>query len=295
MSEKKEVNTSRDFRKTPEQLRQQLSGLNESEIMQMLSDWTEISYRSGEELPPELVMTFYDVLDEIAPLKPMPFDFQTSWKRFTKEHPEFIPQEKGEGRTKKNGTSSRKLKYLVSLAAIIVLCITAYAKDIPTVVYLWGQDILQITSVSGEMELEKPNEEGYTSFQDALQAYDIDIDLPTWLPERFHLEEISVDIGANMNDFTAVYISELEDERPIFIRVVFCNSSNDFPSITIEKDANSEYQKYVINANRTYVFTNEGLTHINWIDDIYAIDISGPFSKKESKQILHSIGKDYKK
>ncbi|RKJ73046.1 DUF4367 domain-containing protein [Butyricicoccus sp. 1XD8-22] len=292
MPEKREVNTNCDFCKTPEQLRQQLSGMSEPEIMQMLSDWTECAHRSGEELPPELVMTFYDVLDEVAPLEPMPFDFQASWKRFTKEHPELIPQEKGADTEKKRWARPRKLKYLLSAAVVAALCIGAYANDMPSVVYLWGQDVLQITSTSGEMEFERPNNEGYTSFHDALQAHGMNVDLPTWLPERFHLEDISINLNPEIDYFTAEYISSAKDERPIFIHILYCKSDNDFPTISYEKDVNGDYQKYFINGNEIYVFTNEGLVHINWIDYRCSVDISGPLSKKELKQILHSIGKD---
>lgn len=289
MSEKGEVNTNRDFCKTPEQLRQQLSGMSEPEIMQMLSDWTECAHRSGEELPPELVMTFYDVLDEVAPLEPMPFDFQASWKRFTKEHPELIPQENGADTGKKRWVRSRKLKYLISLATATLMIISVYAMDMPTVVYFWGQDVLQIRPTSGTMNFTEKNDEGYSSLTDVLNANAVDAAIPTWIPDNYYLEEISVQTDNGIFYCTASYISSTLNKRPILIRVIAYSDMESIPDINYERNVDERHQSVSFNGYTVMLTSNNAFKRANWISGNCSVSVSGELSALEIKQILHSI------
>lgn len=289
MPEPNEARAGRAACETPEALRRQLRGMDAPAILQLLSARTEAASRAGVELPLETVQTFYEVLDEIAPLKPEPYDFQASWQRFAKEHSELLPV--GAVRSKDGRARPRRLKYLLSLAAAAALCVSAYARDLPAFVYLWGRDILQVSPASAEMAFESPNAEGYTSLADALQSNGIALDLPAWLPERFRLDELSVDRSTDIQYFDAVYISENETERPLFIHVLCTTPGEGIPTIAYEIDEGGKHQKFSVNGHDVYLFTNRRMTHIHWVDSVYVLDVSGPLSDREAKQILYSIGK----
>lgn len=287
MFENKEVNTNIDFHSCPDQLRENLCNMSETTIMKMLNEWTIAAQSSGQELDPELIVVFYEVLDEIAPLEPIHYDFHASWNRFMQNNPGlFETEEDAQKKSKQSFNPSRRI-FVAMIAAVILLLGTAYATDLPEFVYLWGQDFFQMRPDSGRISLATPNENGFTTLGQALDAYNIALRTPTWIPERYQLEEISVSLVDRNPIITALYDSYDSSERPLYIRILKYPNGQNIPDMGFENDESSKAKHLKLNGYDAIITKNEGITRINWVENNCAISISGSLSEFELKQLMY--------
>lgn len=299
MAEKIKANTDLGFEKKYEQLRAELRGKSESELLRALRERMEEAASSEQELAPEVVRAYYDAMDEQAPLAPMPFDFEASWSRFTRENPEFFedapetaPEKEEVDRTKNELKRTGRMKLLLVVAAAVVVCsIAAMAADLSETWYFWKQDVLGLEPASGNMSLAEPNEDGFCTLDEALAAYGVVTDSPGWVPERYHLDEISVTEEPDVTVFTASYISTISDERSILVRVSY-SEVQEFPYENYETDVAQGESSYSFNGCEAVITTNEGYLRASCYLEDCVITITGSLSELELKQMLRSIIKE---
>ncbi len=289
MEENWEVKSNIDSHTQLDQLRKLLHSMSEPDIMQMLKAWTEAAKRSGTELEPEVILTFYEVLDEIAPIEPIPYDFHASWERFTRNNPQLFEMEEDAENKHSKKTQFRKRTLLISAAIIALLCGTAYATDFPETIYFWGQDFFQVHPVSGRTSMLVPDENGFITLEQALNAYKINVKAPTWIPKNYQLEEISVSTIENAQIITASYASNVSDTRPLYIRILRYSDEQSVPDMSYESDEFSVIDHFDIKNHDVIISTNEGISRVSWIVGNNAITVSGSLSEFELKQIVYSM------
>lgn len=284
-----EVKLNIDSHDQLDQLRNRLRSMSEPEIMQMLRTWTEAAKRSGDELEPEIILTFYEVLDEVAPIEPIPFNFQASWERFTRNNPQLFEMEEDTDKKKSKIIKFRKRILLIIAATITLLCGTAYATDFPETIYFWGQDFFQVHPASGRTSMLMPDENGFVTLEQALNAYEINIKAPDWIPQDYQLEEISVSSIENAQIVTASYEPSVSDARPLYIRILKYADGQSIPDMSYESDESSAVDHFEIKNHDVIFSTNEGISRGSWIFNNYAITVSGFLSEFELKQIIYSM------
>ena len=133
----------------------------------------------------------------------------------------------------------RRLGRVASIAAAIALLmglmtVTAYAMgfDLWGVIAQWTKDTFTFVSASKISAEENPNtnrslsEGEYANLQFALDAYGITEQLaPTWIPERFSLESVTVDKTTDPS--STVFQGEYHcDEQWIIIQIILHHDSN---------------------------------------------------------------------
>lgn len=136
---------------------------------------------------------------------------------------------------------------------------------------------------SGEMTLPPSETEEYPSLQAALDAHEIDVALPRWIPVGF--------------DFMGVYESGEDLNHPMIIGL-YSNGSSDFyiqVEANISQDRTLEFEKdgtvkpYPENGETYWIIENTNNVRAFWYDGTNVISIRGALSIEQLKTIIQSI------
>lgn len=197
--------------------------------------------------------------------------------------------------TKTKKTVRPWVRRLTAAAAAIVLLVGLSAtavsafgwEDIWNAVARWAKETFSFVSGS-DTELTEPKAQSaqeYTSLQDALAETDRDYALvPTWIPEGYQLDDITVDENPMQRIYVAKYMS---GEKELIITVRSYLEGNP------EKvEVNDTLLETYENAGITYyIFENLDQLRAVWLKDSYECYISGGLSMEDIKTMINSIGK----
>ena len=171
------------------------------------------------------------------------------------------------------------------LVLVFSLSVTANAfsfKDVWDAVVTWAQETF---SFSMGVEVSEPaltDNTGYTSLEDALAKYKLNISLPQWIPERFELIDIIVEQTPIQETFLAVYESESQRLK-ISVRSFLTTEPEQI-------EVNSEcYEIYTASGIDYYIFSNNRQNKVGWISNTYECYISGDLNIEEIKLMIDSI------
>lgn len=219
-----------------------------------------------------------------------------AWESFQKH---YLPQEEAclenTAQTKKSAKSVRSwLPRLIAAAAVIVilvgvpLTVSAFGwEDIWNAVAQWAKETFSF--VSGEdtqnTEPNPKNIDKYTSMQQALAETDQESDfVPTWIPDGYKLEEITIDENPMQKVYVAIY-----------------RNGDAFVMVTVKSYIDADPEKVEVNEELVeiyeasgieyYIFSNNGQLRAVWIKDSYECYISGDLTIEEIKTMIDSIGK----
>lgn len=215
-------------------------------------------------------------------------DFEKSWARFTKDHPDLFPTEE----TKPEPTS-RKRRHLgryveAAILAATILAVTAAAFNLPDHIVEWGKELLRISPpTSGVMELVEPNVDGYSTLAEAVAGADMDeADTPTWIPARYTIRDLAVQELISHTTATGVYMA---GESELAIRIAQYVEPSDMPDFSFEKN-DDDRQKDVTKDGITYHYTeNYGVLRVTWKNGRCLYSILGEVSKEEMERMVNSF------
>ena len=105
---------------------------------------------------------------------------------------------------------------------------------------------------------------------------------PTWLPDGFVLDNLSVSTIQDQTIIVALYKNDLR------ALVIHFATQSEFLSRSYEKDEN-EVEWYPYYGINHYIMTNNSKTVVVWLTNYYECSISGDISANEARQIIASI------
>lgn len=204
----------------------------------------------------------------------------------------------------KNRISVRGRRYLgrvASFAAAIaillgLMTVTAYAMgyDLWGVIAQWTKDTFTFVSASNVNKAEESladatlNDGEYADLQSALDAYGVTEQLvPSWLPDNFSLEMVSVDEGVG-NAATIFWASYKFDEKSISIQINMYQNPPETHYATWQKD-NIEVDTLRIENCTFYTMQNAEQECAIWSVGPFECNISGDVSSNELVTMLESI------
>lgn len=221
---------------------------------------------------------------------------QQAWESFEKnylptEEENIIPVTKTERLAK---APKRWMRRMIAAAAVLVVLVgvplTANAfgwEDIWNAVAQWAKETFSF--VSGEdTQSTEPNPENidkYTSLQQALAETDQEADfVPTWIPDGYELQDITIDESPIQKNYLAVYVA---GEKFLKISVKSYVES-DPEKVEVYEDI---LETYEASGTEYYIFINNEQLRAAWIKDSYECYISGDLTIEEIKTMIDSIGK----
>ena len=248
----------------------------------------------GQESDTEKILYVMEVLASRANANNTGNTTLEAWESFQKN---YLPMEEDsvEYTPKTQKTVQPWVRRLTAAAAVIVLLIGISAtavsafgwEDIWNAVAKWAKETFSFVSNS-DAELTEPEErtaQEYTSLQDALRETDQDGDfIPTWIPDGYQLDDITVDENPMQRVYAAKYISG-EKELIITVRSYL---EIDPEKVEIDDALLEIYEK---SGTEYYIFKNDLRLHAVWIKGSYECYISGELTVEEIKTMIDSIGK----
>ncbi len=242
--------------------------------------------RTGVNADPALVAEYFTAIETIEPDDnvQIPGDFETSWAIFQKNHPELFP--KKETKTRKRTLQPFRLVEAAVLVGVL-LVFSASAFRWPDYLVRWGQGKLHLIPTSGVMELAEPNEEGFTSMEDALAAIGADdLSIPTWIPEELEIQTISVQVTPAFSQAVALYTAE---DSNVVLRISHYHDEGDMPDASFEMNEGEDPSVYIKNEVEHILIHNFEQLQAIWISGNDYCSISGNISTKEMKRMIDSI------
>ena len=219
---------------------------------------------------------------------------QEAWESFQKN---YLPEQETESPSKP-GRPDKAARYrlhrIVAAAAVLALLICAVPAvgafewaDLWKAVATWAKETFSFIS-PGETQPTEPcpdNFDTYTSLQEALgennRAADI---VPTWIPERYSFNDITVDESPMRRTYIAFY---LNGKDPLTITVqAYLDSDPEKTEITGEL-----LEVYEASGVSYYIISNHEQLRAAWVIDSYECYISGELTVEEMKQMIDSIRK----
>lgn len=181
-----------------------------------------------------------------------------------------------------------------TIAALLVSLVTVQAAgfDVWGAIARWTTELFGFGSparqglvVDGEWpEVDIDPEQTFSSLQEALDMYgESEIAAPTWVPDGYALENVTVAESNVWLDFIAVYV----DAKKNCLVISYC-SSDDAIFATYEKIAVSPAIEK-LNERAYYSIDNSKNISVIWSTEHFECLITGPIDKAEGLQILDSI------
>ena len=220
---------------------------------------------------------------------------QESWKSFQQN---YLPEEETclppiheEKSVKCSPPWLRRLTAIAAIVALIV-CLSATAnafswKDLWNTVAKWAKETFSFVSENqtGGSEPSPDNTKEYTSLQQALSATNVTAKLvPTWIPEGYVLQDITIDENPMQRMYLALYKN---GEKPLRITVQSYLMGNP-EKVEIQGEPLEVYQ---VSETKYYILENGPQLRAAWIKDSYECYISGELTIAEIKTMIDSIGK----
>lgn len=245
---------------------------------------------SSVDMDTDKLEAYLDILQERVPVME-DYDAKAEWEKTKAQHPLLFAPEPAKRPKKADARKWFKSVRAVEIAVAVALCLMITANAFgynPIRQFLdWADGIIRVYSnPSGEMELPPDDPNEYHSLAEALAAYDIDPDsCPTWIPEDYVLETVTVRDSDGLLRISGIYYSERGD---LLIR--FTNykvfDENDWGN-AVERDENGSIFK---DGEREFYFTtNSNQLKAGWIQNSNFYEVIGCVSEDEMKDILKSI------
>lgn len=185
------------------------------------------------------------------------------------------------------------LRRAVAVAAVVavLVCIplASFAggwKDVWNATAKWTKDTFYFERTR-ETEATKPSVVvgDYESLQQAFAETGRECNfLPTWIPDRFELDEIIVDESPVHNAYVGVYCC---GEKYIQIGAIYHMGTGS----GIGEKSEGAVEIYETADNRYYIYNNLDRLCAAWVYDNYECHITGDLSVEEMKMMIDSIGK----
>lgn len=187
------------------------------------------------------------------------------------------------------------IRRLSTIAAVFVLLIGLSAtvvgafgwNQVWSAVAKWAKETFSFVS-SSDAEVTEPSkklQQEYTSLREALDAIgEHNISVPTWIPDGYALEAITIDENPMQSVYVAIYTNS---EKSIWI-TVRSHLDGDPVSTEISEDI---VEIYTVSDLKYYIFTNNQQHCVTWSEDSYECLISGDLTVEEIKTMINSIGK----
>ena len=235
------------------------------------------------------------LLDELQERAPVMEDFDPAcvMADLQRDHPALFEPEEAAPLSKpekaaRPGRTRRILRRVGAAAAVLViLCVSAGAFGFPPFRRLidWASEILQINrNPSGAMELPEDSGAEYRSLEDAMLANGVKpVGIPTWVPEDYSLNRISVLDGDDTTKFVAAYLSSNRGE--LFVRVTNYHDDNIF-SFFEKEDGGYTYLRDSVQFD---IIENLDVTKAGWQIGRCAYSITGQLTSEEIKIMIDSI------
>lgn len=181
-----------------------------------------------------------------------------------------------------------------TIAALLVSLVTVQAAgfDILGAIARWTTELFGFGSparqelvVDGKWtEVDVDPNQTFSSLQEALDTYGVmEILAPTWVPDRYKLDNVIVSRNNVWFDFAAVYF----DTEQNCLVISYC-SSDDAAFATYEKVAASP-DMAKLDDRAYYSIDNSKNISVIWSTEHFECLITGPIDKAEGLQILDSI------
>lgn len=177
------------------------------------------------------------------------------------------------------------------LALLIAIPVAVHAigwEEIVKVVAKWSKETFSFVEKEepGYSEPRPSNTNHYTSLQDALDATDQEYGfIPTWIPEGYVLEDISISETPNRRSYDALY-QKGENYLSITVQAYLQSDSEN-----LEIDGEM-VELYKVGGIDYYILSNNARLCVAWQKDSYECIISGKLTIEELKAMIDSIGKE---
>lgn len=214
---------------------------------------------------------------------------QQAWESFEKH---YLPKKEAQSESKKALPGLRRCIAAVAAAALLLtIPLTASAlswNEIWNAVATWAKETFSFVSQPDATQATEPsptNFDGYESLQQALAETNRGNELvPTWIPDRYNLLDITVDENPVRKSYVAMYMGE----NGMLMITVQSHIGSDPERIEISEDL---LETYKVSEIDYYIFSNVDQLRAVWINGSYECNISGNLTVEEMKQMIDSIGK----
>lgn len=262
-------------------------GLNEA-----LESMTEETY------DPALIDAYLAALDRKAPMPEVP-DTEAAFANFkTKLLQTFPTEDKADSPSRKTNSVWR-IGLIAVLTAICLMggMVAAQASgvDVFGAIARWTDDIFSLGTIISEGTGDKSGDsrlgnrvddtERYESLQDALDAYGIiEFREPTWIPEGYEFESVSVKSWPNNGSFIGIQAEYFDGSNFLQIQLECYEGS---ANIQVEK-TNTSLEAFLVDGLTVYLLENVNSNSAAWATEHYECYISGAVEKQVLKQIVLS-------
>ena len=297
--------------------RNQLEQLSTEELEELLR--LDFDAPKNNALSTDDILRILDVIEkrECSDQAENAAEVERAWESFQKDYmptagdEDSLHEEDAAGEIPREGRpavphrSPRHRIFRTSLiAAIIVLLslmLAAQAAGINLfkMIGTWTEETFRLTNSMEAVETKGPTssvngstnavgsdaEIEYTSLSDALEDNGVSSDtIPSWWPDGFSLEELSV---SQMQNSPIVFVL-YESENRTFSISVHRVISRESDSTIYEKDGNEVIQ-YRSGDIIHYIMSNINTKQVVWVNDSVIYTISGQLTTKEIKKMIDSI------
>ena len=213
---------------------------------------------------------------------------KTALEAYQEFQQHYLPmaEEKSKRRRKSNVIPFRRIATIAaSLVLVFTLATSANAfsfKDIWNAVAKWVGETFSFSTGVESSEPRAESELAYTTIEEALLENRQYVSVPHWIPERFILTDIIVDITPIQEVYLAVYTHE-DDMLKISVK-----------SFISDRAEQIEFSEEFVEIYNTcgkdyYLLQNNDLTQAVWIADTCECYIAGNLSIDELKLMIDSI------
>lgn len=213
---------------------------------------------------------------------------QEAWESFETN---YLPKEEEVHTAKSNKKGLRRWIAAAAVLAILVsIPFTASAMswdEIWNAVATWAKETFSFVS-GGQPAPTEPVEQDarpYNSLQELLAETNRETNLvPTWIPDRYTLMDITVDENPMRKTYAAIYTGA----DSMLMITVKSYIAADPEKIEINEDL---LEVYKAKNTEYYIFSNFEKLRVVWLDGSYECNISGDLTVEEMKTMIDSIGK----
>ena len=276
-------------------IQEHLRNQSKDDLLDDLSDW--LSNVDGTHFDQDYLNALLSALDEIAPTEDT-FSPESSLTAFHQRfEPVFEREESSPATQPVSPHSRRSFRTLIQMVAIITVMLfsmvtaQAFGFDIFGAIARWTSSTFHFSTEEttfatiGKYPVAEGELKSYDSLQAALDDFDITGEVaPTWIPERFELQDVTVSVSSNKVCLEAHYLEPCE---PSFILIRF-KSYVSSDQTEIEKDA-AHTSAYSIGNQKFFLVSDKSLEKATWINGQLECLIYGSISQQELKEIINSI------
>lgn len=203
------------------------------------------------------------------------------------QHYQPMAEDKSKPRRKSNVIPFRRIAAVAaSFVLVFSLSITANAfsfRDVWDAVVTWAQETFSFSMGVEVSEPKADNTLEYESLQQVLDTYNIDVEIPTWLPNEYILVNIRIDETPIQELYIAKY-SDGINEIKISVKTYLQHEPEQI------EQSNTLLEKLEYHGNTFYVFEDNTQIRTAWLDGSYECYISGNISIDTIKLMVQSIG-----